>query len=78
MQNVGTALAPIIWSGHQWCVTTRGVQARDGTYTIDDADLWSDVMREMAAKVWVDLHDLAEALRIGRRVFGLVDNMAES
>lgn len=78
VQNVGTALAPIVWSGRQWAVTTRGLEARNGMYTIDGADLWGDVMRDMATKVWVDLRDLAEALRIGRRVFGLIEDVAEN
>lgn len=76
VENIGTPLWSIIWQGRPWAVTTRGLEARNGTYRIDPCDLWSDVMRDMAAKVWVDLYDLAEGLRLARRVFGMFD-MAE-
>jgi hypothetical protein len=63
---------PIYWQGRQWAVTPSGIECRDGTYFIARDRLWQNDdryswVRHMAGKVWVDLEDFAEALRIARR-----------
>jgi hypothetical protein len=68
----GEPLDKIYWQGRQWAVTSHGLENRDGTYAIDKSRLWEQEddygwVRHMAEKVWVDLPDFAEALRIGRR-----------
>jgi hypothetical protein len=64
---------PIHWQGHQWAVTSAGLECRDGTYTIKKGRLWEEEagygwVRHMSEKGWVNLPDFAEALRIARHV----------
>jgi hypothetical protein len=63
---------PILWQGRQWAVTGYGVEARDGCYAIKRSDLWDNDLRHgwimhMTEKLWVDLADFTEALRVARR-----------
>jgi hypothetical protein len=69
----GDPLSPVIWQGRQWAATTFGLEARDGCYFIQADRLWENEeqygwVRHLASKTWVDLDDLAEAVRIARRV----------
>jgi len=69
----GEELSPIQWQGKQWAVTDYGLERRDGTYVIERHRLWQFEPRgswveHMARKVWVDLPDFAEALRVARMV----------
>ena len=71
VQNRGDRLIKIYWKGRQWAATRFGVQARDGSYSIDRRRVWEDEERggwimHMAEKDWVDLEDFAEALRVAR------------
>jgi hypothetical protein len=66
---------PIYWQGHQWAVTSHGVECRDGTYYIAKDRLWESDdtdhgwVHHMADKNWVDLADFAEALHVARQHF---------
>jgi hypothetical protein len=67
----GDRLGKIVWQGRQWVVTARGVECRDGCYSITCDRLWEEEevfgwVAHMAEKDWVDLEDFAEALRIAR------------
>jgi hypothetical protein len=71
VQNRGDRLIKVYWKGQQWAATRFGVQARDGSYSIDRKRVWEDEERggwimHMAEKDWVDLEDFAEALRVVR------------
>jgi len=62
---------PIHWTGHQWAVTSFGIEARDGKYLVPGGRVWEEMeghgwIEHMAEKTWVDIHDFAEALRIAR------------
>src|SRR5260370_36187098 len=62
----GEALSKVLWLGHQWAVTSFGIEARDGTYTIAKDRLWENEdlhgwVRHMAGKCWVDVQDFSEA-----------------
>ncbi len=68
----GEALSlPIFWQGRQWAVTSYGVECRDGTYFIEKERLSEDEgefgwVRHLSEKIWIDLPDFAEALRLAR------------
>jgi len=67
----GDRLVKVYWKGRQWAATRFGVQARDGSYSIDRKRLWEDEdqygwIMHMAEKDWVNLEDFAEALRVAR------------
>jgi hypothetical protein len=70
----GERLHKTLWRGHQWAVTTYGVERRDGTYVIAKNRLWENEekygwVRHMADKsTWCNLSDFVEALRIARRL----------
>jgi hypothetical protein len=71
VECTGESLSKVLWLGHQWAVTTFGVEARDGCYVIAASRLWENEaehgwVRHMASKAWVDAQDFSEALRIGR------------
>jgi len=61
----------LIWIGRQWCVSTRGLERRDGTLTIDRRHMWNArygvkaIAERMAG---IDVEDYREALKIGRRL----------
>ncbi len=61
------------WIGHQWAVTSYGIECREHhPYAIEASRLWEAEdahgwVQHMAEKNWVDLPDFAEALRIARR-----------
>jgi hypothetical protein len=57
----------VIWRGRQWKVTAHGIECSERTYAIPRDRLGEPWWLEhMAEKEWVDLDDLAEALRIAR------------
>jgi hypothetical protein len=65
---------PVIWQGRQWAVTSYGVECLTNSYHIAASRLWEDEkqygwVRQMAPKIWVDLCDFAEALRIARHTY---------
>jgi hypothetical protein len=72
----GERLHRIHWQGRQWAVTGYGLEKRDGTYAIAKDRLWnSDFednhagwVRHMGLKIWIDLADFAEALRVARQI----------
>ncbi|HEY1474031.1 MAG TPA: hypothetical protein VGF53_08110 [Pseudolabrys sp.] len=65
---ISERLHPAHWIGRQWAVTSFGIEKRDGTYPIAFARLDAiDWISHLAGKMWIDLDDFAEALRIARR-----------
>jgi hypothetical protein len=72
VEVTGEALArPVYWTGRQWAVTSHGIEARDGKYHIAGDRAWERMgdhgwVEHMAEKVWVDIEDFTEALRIAR------------
>ncbi len=65
----GRQAQPTYWHGRQWAVTEKGIERRDGTYSITaDQCEGEELVQQMAAKDWVDLLDFAEALRVARRI----------
>jgi hypothetical protein len=65
---------PTHWKGMQWAVTRASIERRDGTHVIAKDRLYENENKEgrgwithMGGKTWVDILDLAEALRIARR-----------
>lgn len=67
----GEDLDPIIWQGRTWCVTSYGVEKRDGTYAIAAADVVDEGARgyfrmvcHMYQKKDVDIDNLRTALLI--------------
>jgi hypothetical protein len=69
VRQVGQRLHAIKWQGRQWSVTSFGIEKRDGCYAIPfdrlEALNW---ISHLAGKIWIDLPDFAEALRIARRI----------
>tara|TARA_R110002049_G_scaffold213060_6_gene384409 strand:- start:3395 stop:3718 length:324 start_codon:yes stop_codon:yes gene_type:complete len=62
---------PIYWLGHQWAVTSYGIEARDGKYQIKRNQVWEGdvsygLVEHMEEKGWVDMSDFVEALRLAR------------
>lgn len=62
---------PVYWTGHQWAVTSHGIEARDGRYAIAGQRVWEETqghgwIEHMSEKDWTDIRDFAEALRIAR------------
>ena len=73
---------PVYWRGRQWAATAYGVEALDGSYTIEGERLWEDDFQpwtvgheglgwvaHMAEKVWVDVADFRNALLEARGHF---------
>lgn len=62
-------LLGVLWQGRQWAVSARGVEKRDGTYTIPFSELWTTIaIKAAVAAAADDPDDLKEALRLGRRL----------
>ena len=71
VEIIGQPPRQLIWVGREWCVSTRGVERRDGTFTVDRKHIWNARygVKAMAAKAaGIDLEDYRIALKIGRRV----------
>jgi hypothetical protein len=66
---------PIYWTGRRWCVSSIGIERRDGTYAIaksrifeeEDTHGWVRHMLESKDEDWTDLADFVEALRLARK-----------
>jgi hypothetical protein len=72
----GEALGNVIWQGRQWAVTDYGLEARDGTYSIDRRRLRQDLPawswpQQMGEKDWVDIEDFTTAWLVGLSVHGI-------
>ena len=70
----GDPLSRELWRGYQWSVTTYGLQARSGLYSIARCRLWEDEdgqhgwVRHMATKRSTDIVDFSEGLRVARHL----------
>jgi hypothetical protein len=72
----GSVPANIWWRGRQWAVTAYGIEALDGTYTLQanrlaeniDAHAWPS---HMAEKAWVDLPDFMTAWLVALSLHGV-------
>lgn len=69
VEVTGTAPREILWRGKQWAVTTFGIEALDGDYSIAAGRLdenfsdWSWIM-QLGAKSWVDIPDFTTAFMV--------------
>lgn len=71
----GDALDPVWWRGRQWAVTSRGIEALDGTYIVDAARLTLGIdnhswPEQMADKTWVDVDEFATAWMVALVLHG--------
>jgi hypothetical protein len=74
----GERLNEIWWQGRQWAVTSHGIEARDGTYTIAKDRLREEHAREhpyswiahLSEKSWIDLDDFATAYFVAVAMHG--------
>lgn len=77
-------LHPIWWQGGQWAVTAYGLEARDGTYSIEANRLDDHLAAEhphswpehMARKNWVDVEDFITAWLVGMLLHGTGADLA--
>ena len=49
VEIIGQPPRQLIWVGREWCVSTRGVERRDGTFTVDRKHIGT---RAMASRRW--------------------------
>lgn len=68
-------LAEIWWRGKQWAVTSRGIEARDGTYFIAAHRLMESFEewpwpRQLSEKEWCDIDDFCTAFMVGLVLHG--------
>jgi len=66
---------PIYWMADQWAVTSYGIEATDGTYTIARRDFktWEDFMmvfKHVGPKIWDYQVELLEAGKTPAELFG--------
>lgn len=74
----GETLSEIWWQGRQWAVTSHGIEARDGTYTIAKDRLRDGHTNEhpyswighLSGKSWMDLDDFATAYFVAIAMHG--------
>jgi hypothetical protein len=69
------ALHSMWWRGRQWAVTAYGIEALDGTYTIEARRLTDDLASHgwtshMAEKTWVDIPDFMTAWLVALALHG--------
>jgi hypothetical protein len=71
----GEPLDPVWWQARQWAVTSFGIEARDGTYTIAADRLAENIDRwgwpaQVTHKTWVDPDDFITAWLVAIAMHG--------